>query len=117
MAGISVQLDGQAKAIKALRFFQVDKKARVKKVVKTYTLLVGTTAKQLVAVDTGRLRSSIHEEFSNDELSGQVSTNVVYAPHQEFGTRKMKAQPFLFPAAERWRLAYLQAIAQALKPQ
>ena len=38
-------------------------------------------------VDTGRLRSSIGPRFMDDGLTGEVGTNVKYAPHVEFGTR------------------------------
>lgn len=115
MAGVSVKLSGKGKAINALKFFQVDKKARVVTEVAKYTLLVGSTAKELAPVDTGRLRASINEVFSRNGLSGKVETNVKYAQAQEFGTRTMRAQPFMFPAAERWRVAYEQAITEALR--
>ena len=32
---------------------------------------------------------------------GKVGTDVTYAPYVEFGTIKMPAQPFLFPALEK----------------
>lgn len=115
MAGVSVRLTGMSEAIRALRFYQTDKKARVRQTVATYTLLVETTAKQLAPVDTGRLRASIHSEFSNNGLGGTVSTNVSYAQAQELGTRFHRAQPFMYPAAERWRVAYEAAITDALR--
>jgi len=57
-------------------------------------------AKRYAPVDTGRLRSSIaHDVFvDGDTVVGVVGTNVDYAPHQEFGTFKMAAHPFLRPA-------------------
>lgn len=56
-------------------------------------------AKAACPVDTGRLRNSIthQQESENVEVIG---TNVEYAPYVELGTRRMKAQPFLRPAAE-----------------
>lgn len=56
-------------------------------------------AKQLAPVDTGNLRNSItHQQVDgNTEI---IATNVEYAPFQEFGTRYIKAHPFLRPAAE-----------------
>lgn len=115
MAGVSVELKGGREAIDKLRFYQVDKKARVREVVKQYTLLVESTAKELSPVDTGRLRASIHSVFRADGLGGLVATNVQYALAQELGTRFHPAQPFIFPAAERWRLAYVAAITDALR--
>ena len=65
-------------------------------------LLVERDAKISAPVDTGRLRASITHELQTekDELIGLVGTNVVYAKYQEFGTYKMPAHPFLFPALE-----------------
>lgn len=48
----------------------------------------------------GRLRSSIHASFYPKERRTSVGTNVYYGPYVEFGTVKMKAQPFLHPALE-----------------
>lgn len=61
---------------------------------------VETAAKRLCPVDTGRLRSSITHEIGEDRqgLVGVVGTDVEYAPHVEFGTYAMAAQPFLRPA-------------------
>jgi len=51
-------------------------------------------------VDTGRLRASIAEELGEDSrgLVERIGTNVNYAKHVEFGTSRMRAQPFLRPA-------------------
>lgn len=68
---------------------------------------VERAAKRLCPVDTGRLRSSItHDpDLRRDEqgLYGVVGTNVEYAPHVEFGTSRMRAQPFLRPALDAAR--------------
>jgi HK97 gp10 family phage protein len=65
-------------------------------------LLVERDAKTNAPVDTGRLRASITNRIETEEgqLVGIVGTNVVYASYQEFGTYKMPAHPFLFPALE-----------------
>ena len=49
-------------------------------------------AKQRAPVDTGRLRSSITWQLGHDAhgLVARVGSNVHYAPHQEFGTRRMR---------------------------
>lgn len=47
-------------------------------------------------VDTGRLRASLAYEVTGD--AAFVGTNVEYAPHVEYGTVKMEAQPYLRPA-------------------
>ena len=54
-------------------------------------------AKAKAPVDTGRLRNSISHEV--DEQDVYIGSNVEYAPYVEMGTVKMKARPFLKPAA------------------
>lgn len=47
-------------------------------------------------VDTGALRSSIHNEVV-DPLTVLVADAVDYGVHLEFGTTKMGARPFMLP--------------------
>lgn len=57
-------------------------------------------ARELCPVDTGRLRSSIRAVDGKDATGVyvDVGTNVEYAPHVEFGTSRMPAQPYMRPA-------------------
>ena len=59
---------------------------------------VANHAKTLAPVDTGNLRGSIDYAMESNNTA-IVGTNLEYAIYQEFGTRKMAAQPFLRPAA------------------
>jgi HK97 gp10 family phage protein len=54
-------------------------------------------AKQYVPVRTGHLRSTI-QSLKYDELIGAVVAMADYAVFVEFGTRYMRAQPYLRPA-------------------
>ena len=47
---------------------------------------VEDSAKLLVPVNTGNLRSSIHHVVNDQELSVRIGTPVEYAPYIEFGT-------------------------------
>lgn len=68
-------------------------------------------AKAACPVDTGRLRNSItHEQFSED--TEVIGTNVEYAPYVELGTHKMKARPYLRPAAENHTAEYKAIMKQ-----
>jgi HK97 gp10 family phage protein len=58
-------------------------------------------AARLCPVDTGRLRASITHRVERGRHVAYVGTNVEYAPYVEFGTRKMRAQPFLRPALHK----------------
>src|SRR5512139_3059740 len=66
-------------------------------------LVIQRDAKINAPVDTGRLRASITpsvQEMSN-EVQGIVGSNVVYAPYQEFGTRRgLKGKRYLQRAFE-----------------
>lgn len=75
-------------------------------------LQVQNKARSLCPVDTGRLRASILMTHGRDG-SGffvEVGTNVSYAAFVEFGTSRMKAQPFLLPAVAL-ASGYLRAAA------
>ena len=56
-------------------------------------------AKLACPVDTGRLRNSISHAVDEADGAVYIGTNVEYAPYVEYGTSKMKAQPYLKPAA------------------
>ena len=83
-----------------------------------------TYAKQLAPVGTpestgipgyhgGTLRNSItHEQW--DEKTEVIGSAVKYAPYVELGTYKMKARPFMRPAAENHRQEYSQVIEREL---
>lgn len=56
------------------------------------------------ATDTGRLVNSINVRLADGDTAAEVaagSGSVKYARMLEFGTSRMEARPFLFPALER----------------
>jgi len=77
-------------------------------------------AKRLCPVDTGNLKNSIRSEVIEQHhhyAIAETGTNVEYAPHVEFGTEEMAAQPFLRPALDENESRIRRAIAQAVKRQ
>lgn len=88
--------------------------------------LIRDHARTIVPVDTGSLRKSIRRE--KIVVQGKVKrisiraggyvTNprsnrkVDYASYVEFGTSRMRAQPFLRPAYVRYRKKLIEAISQ-----
>lgn len=70
-------------------------------------------AKELCPVDTGRLRNSI--SHARDDNAAYIGTNVEYAPYVELGTSKMKARPFLRPAATEHSAEYKDIVKSALQ--
>lgn len=68
-------------------------------------MLIAQRAADIAPIDTGRLKRSITQGMPERRAQGvmtiDVGTNVEYAPYQEFGTSKMKAQPYLIPAMQK----------------
>ncbi len=72
-------------------------------------------AKAIVPVDTGNLKNSI-QTTQEGELAAAVGPRAVeYAIYVEYGTVKMRAQPYMRPAAEKVRPAFIQAMEQIAK--
>lgn len=67
------------------------------------------------AVDTGRLRNSVTHEVRMSEDAVYIGTNVEYAPYVENGTRRMKARPYIVPAASGHSAEYRAIIENELK--
>jgi HK97 gp10 family phage protein len=55
--------------------------------------------KSLVPVDTGALQASIDYNVSGDDLTFEATED--YAGDVEYGTTRMAAQPYFFPAIDR----------------
>jgi len=71
-------------------------------------------AKKRCPVDTGALRNSITVDFYG-VMSAQIGPHMPYAPYVEYGTRKMAARPYLFPAFEQERPNFEKGLAEAVK--
>ena len=105
------------KAMRNVASWTEAKKDRVRVAIATTAINVDRKAKEKAPVDTGRLRSSIHPEFTADRLGAEVSTNVEYAIHQEFGApaANVPARPFMHPAAESERVPFKARMIAALR--
>lgn len=73
-------------------------------------------AKDIVPVDTGALRASIHVVVF-DELSLQVRADAHYAAFVEYGTSRMAAQPYMTPAVEAVWPGVARKISDALSQE
>lgn len=69
-------------------------------------------AQSRAPVDTGNLRSNIRTR-STGKFSAEVVANAPYSVYVEFGTSKMGAQPFMVPAAEAQRAAFMAMVKAA----
>ncbi len=70
----------------------------VKNVVQCNGAELQTKAQRNAPVDTGNLKRSIRLEIRDNGLTAETEATADYAPYVEWGTRFMKAQPFIRPA-------------------
>ncbi|MBQ0088117.1 MAG: HK97 gp10 family phage protein [Prevotellaceae bacterium] len=79
-------------------------------------LRIERDAKINAPVDTGALRNSIAStvETGSGVIEGIVYTPLEYAPYVEYGTWKMKAQPFMGPALNQNRELIIDTLKEAL---
>lgn len=71
--------------------------------------------KTLAPVDTGFLRNSITRTTTRKtySVSAEIGPEAEYGIYVEEGTYRMAPQPYMVPALERHRDAFIQAIEQA----
>jgi HK97 gp10 family phage protein len=139
---IRVRIDGLKEAIRDLKEWEQDKIRRTAMQVERSAINIERDAKNAAPVDMGILRSSIAKTVTATDkgrvVSAEVGTNVEYAPFVEFGTgsgvsvpdgqqeyalqfkgktgrkRNMPARPFLFPAWEKERPKFVNAMEDIL---
>lgn len=64
--------------------------------------------------DRGELASSVHIRIDEDGMGANVDARAKHAIPLEFGTTKMAARPFLFPAFEMNRQRIQKAVKDAI---
>jgi HK97 gp10 family phage protein len=95
----TIRVVGIPEAIASLKRYQKKKRKDIQRELKRGAIEVRDLAVDMVAVKTGRLKGSLQIDDSDIHLLVmRVGTNVFYGVYVEFGTRKMAARPFLFPA-------------------
>lgn len=80
-------------------------------------LVIQRDARINAPVDTGRLRASITPEITTNtqDVIGIVGSNVIYAPYQEFGTRRgLKGRRYLQRAFESNQTAIIARFDRAV---
>lgn len=86
-------LTGEKELIKRLN--KLKDKSKVQAVVKANTLEFEREAKAKAPVDTGFLRRGIQVKVGN--LEGRITSTANYSGYLEYGTRYMRAQPYMRP--------------------
>jgi len=109
---ISYDLDGVEEFKAAMERFDSGMQHRVHMELAGWAEYVKDSARQLVPVRTGHLRSSIYAKIQ--EWVAEVGAEAGYALFVEFGTRYMRARPYLFPAIQEHLPRLEQIICEAI---
>jgi len=82
-----------------------------------WALAVREYARSLAPVRTGYLRSSIYAEVKSDvkEHVTKFGAKASYAIYVEFGTRYMRAKPYLYPAVQEYLPELERVIIEAIE--
>ncbi len=97
---ISIQFEGMENLLKRLQQQPTKVKQEAKRIVDNTALRVEKSAVQIAPFDTGYLKQHIISS-SDGTLSAKVEAEAEYSVYQEFGTRKMSAQPFMGPSVKQ----------------
>ena len=94
---VTLSLKGADKVFKKLKEYP----ANVQKAVDVSLMVNMTEINEeqvnIVAVDTGRLKGTLHPPLKDTQGNWYLTAGTDYAIFLEYGTVKMAAQPFFFP--------------------
>ncbi len=111
---MSLQIQGTNKVITDLKKFGRAGKRVAADVTQIHAFEIEAEAKRNAPVDTGKMRQAIKaEKFKL--LAWTVTAFESYSVWVEFGTSKMSAQPFLYPAWRKQIKIYLKDLNTALQ--
>ncbi len=102
MITISIGVNGQKETVANLGRMSEKVKKAIKEEIGASALRIQASAKRRCPVRTGALRNSITVDLYG-EMSAEIAPHMPYAIFVEFGTRKMRARPYMTPAAEEER--------------
>jgi len=104
---INIDVAGTEEFKQAMKQFDSGMQRQVHERLANWAAEVKESAGQRVPVKTGQLRDSIYAKIG--EWVAEVGAEASYAVFVEFGTRYMRARPFLYPAVQE-ALPRLEAI-------
>lgn len=110
---ISCDIEGVEEFKAAMERFDSAMQRHVHRQLVSWAADVKALAKQLVPVRSGHLRSSIYAKIR--EWVAEVGAEATYALFVEFGTRYMRARPYLYPAIKDHLPRLEQIICDALE--
>jgi len=109
---IHCDIDGVEEFMAAMKRFDSGMQRRIHSQLASWAADVKALAKQLVPVRTGHLRDSIYAKIR--EWVAEIGAEAAYSVFVEFGTRYMRARPYLYPAIQKHLPHLEQIICDAL---
>ena len=110
---ISLNLTGVEQVKSALSRLDDAIQRRVHDQLLLWAELVKDSAMRNVPVRTGYLRSTIYAAIK--DWVGEIGAEATYSAFVEFGTRYMRAQPFIFPALQEHLPVLEEIIGEAIE--
>lgn len=96
--GINIEITNIADIRRAFRLAPSLMVRELNVAIRQSVIRIGAESRRNTPVDTGRLRASTYERINH--LRGEIGTNTSYDIYVHWGTRKMKARPYLQEAVE-----------------
>jgi len=110
---ISCYVEGVEEFRQAIQRFDSAMQRHVHRQLESWAEAVKVMAQQLVPVRTGYLRSTIYAKIR--EWIAEIGAEAAYALFVEFGTRYMRARPYLYPAIQEYLPKLERIICDALE--
>jgi HK97 gp10 family phage protein len=109
---VNVDVEGFEEFRAAVERFDSGLQGNVQRQLESWAESVKALAKQLVPVRTGHLRDSIYVKIG--DWVAEIGSEAAYALFVEFGTRRMMARPYLFPAFQEYLPRLEQIVCEAI---
>jgi HK97 gp10 family phage protein len=109
---VACDVEGVGEFQAAMQQFDSRMQSHVQRQLTIWAEDVKALAKQLAPVRTGRLSGSIYAKIQ--EWVAEIGAEATYALFVEFGTRHMRARPYLYPALQEHLPRLEQIICEAI---
>lgn len=104
---MNISVNGLDKLMSAFEKARVELPIQLKNAMFNSVKQIRTSAQEIVPVRTGMLKKSIQSTYTITPFVGTVSVGQPYGKYVEFGTWKMRAQPFMRPSMQK-NIKYIQ---------
>ena len=111
-AEVTWKLEGVEELKTAIERFDSNVQTEIYRQLAAWASNIEATARQLVPVRTGYLQSTIYARIS--DWAAEVGAKAAYSAFVEFGTRHVKAHPYIYPAVQEHLPELEQKLLEAI---